>query len=95
MPRLAVVLLVACAAPLHAENWPAFRGADGRGEYPGKVALEWSTSKNVAWKKAIAGHGWSSPIVYDGRVYLTSAVPLVEPSARRDIAYVAFNAHPH
>ena len=31
-------------------------------------------TKNVAWKQSIPGHGWSSPVVAKGRVYLTTAV---------------------
>lgn len=60
-----------------AENWPEFRGPTGQGLYAGKnLPIEWSTTKNVVWKQKIAGHGWSSPIILDGRVYLTSAVPI-------------------
>src|SRR5262249_54204698 len=33
-------------------------------------------TKNVAWKKAVPGKGWSSPVVAGGRVYLTTAAPI-------------------
>jgi outer membrane protein assembly factor BamB len=60
-----------------AEDWTEFRGPTGQGLYAGKnLPIEWSTTKNVAWKQAIPGKGWSSPIVLDGRIYLTSAVPI-------------------
>src|SRR5467141_124749 len=59
-----------------AEDWREFRGPTGQGLYAGKnLPIEWSTTKNVAWKQPIPGKGWSSPIVYEGRVYLTTAVP--------------------
>lgn len=79
MPRWSIVpaLLFATALSARAENWPEFRGPTGQGTYPGKnLPIEWSTTKNVAWVKPIPGHGWSSPIVQDGRIYLTSAVPI-------------------
>jgi outer membrane protein assembly factor BamB len=38
------------------------------------LPLEWSEAKNVAWKTAVPGLGWSSPVVADGRVWLTTAV---------------------
>ncbi len=58
-----------------AENWTEFRGANGQGTSAAKqLPVEWSTTKNVAWKQAIPGEGWSSPVVVDGRVYLTAAV---------------------
>src|SRR3989442_1781042 len=59
------------------ESWPDFRGPTGQGHYAGKnLPIEWSTTKNVAWKTAIPGKGWSSPIVLAGRVYVTSALPI-------------------
>src|SRR6266704_4079031 len=70
------LLGLACISPAHAENWPEFRGPTGQGTYAGKnLPIEWSTTKNVAWKRPIPGKGWSSPIVQDGRVYLTTALP--------------------
>jgi outer membrane protein assembly factor BamB len=58
-----------------AEGWPQFRGPNADGHYKGpKLPTEWGTDKNVAWKKTIPGHGWSSPIVWKGKVYLTTAV---------------------
>ncbi len=75
----AVSLLLAFVCPVHTEDWREFRGPTGQGQYDGKkLPIEWSTTKNVAWKTPIGGHGWSSPIILDGRVYLTTAVPIPE-----------------
>jgi outer membrane protein assembly factor BamB len=38
--------------------------------------VEWNATKNVAWKQPLPGEGWSSPVVFQGRIYLTAAVPL-------------------
>lgn len=71
----------------HAEDWREFRGPTGQGLYAGKnLPIEWSTTKNVAWKQPIAGKGWSSPIILAGRIYLTSAVPI---SGSKDLALTA------
>ena len=60
---------------LHAENWPEFRGPSAQGLSSERgLPVEWSATKNVAWKQSIPGQGWSSPVFVDGRVYLTSAV---------------------
>lgn len=62
--------------PLHGqENWPAFRGADSRGisENP-DLPDTWSDTENVAWKTEIPGRGWSSPVVWGKRVFLTTVV---------------------
>jgi outer membrane protein assembly factor BamB len=41
----------------------------------GSLPTEWSTTKNVAWKQSIPGGGWSSPIVSEGKICLTTSVP--------------------
>src|SRR5689334_3802993 len=47
-----------------AEDWPQFRGATGQGISESKdVPLDWSATKNVAWKAEIPGRGWSSPVL--------------------------------
>jgi outer membrane protein assembly factor BamB len=74
----AAVVALFAAVTARGENWAEFRGPTGQGlaaegkKYP----AEWNvgTGKNVAWKQPIPGAGWSSPIVYDGKVYLTTAV---------------------
>jgi outer membrane protein assembly factor BamB len=59
-----------------AESWPEFRGPTGQGIVPsGNLPLEWSTTKNVVWKQPIPGSGWSSPVVVNSRIYLTTSVP--------------------
>ena len=54
-------------------NWPQFRGpgALGVADNPG-LPDRWGTNENVAWKVDVAGRGWSSPIVWGDRVFLTT-----------------------
>jgi outer membrane protein assembly factor BamB len=57
-----------------AENWPGFRGPGGQGHSSEvELPLEWNEKKNVAWVAAIPGEGWSSPIVWNDRVFVTTA----------------------
>jgi outer membrane protein assembly factor BamB len=68
------VLLPACAATAWAEDWPQFRGPEGSGIVTNsKTPSEWSATKNIAWKKDIAGVAWSCPIVVGDKVILTTA----------------------
>jgi outer membrane protein assembly factor BamB len=55
-------------------QWPEFRGPDGRGHaaVPG-LPLSWSETQNVKWKTAIHGRAWSSPVVLNGQVWVTTA----------------------
>jgi outer membrane protein assembly factor BamB len=60
-------------------NWPQFRGPDARGIAEGAALPDrWTATENVAWKTDIPGRGWSSPIVWGDRVYLTTVVNLGE-----------------
>lgn len=55
-------------------SWPQFRGPSGQGHSSArKVPLSWSETENVAWKAAISGKGWSSPVVVDHQVWVTTA----------------------
>jgi outer membrane protein assembly factor BamB len=58
------------------DDWPQFRGPTGQGIAADSAdpPVVWGPTENVAWKTQIPGGGWSSPIVYQGRVYLTSAL---------------------
>jgi outer membrane protein assembly factor BamB len=57
----------------HAENWPQFRGPTGQGLSGEKnLPTRWSATENIAWKTAIEGDGWSSPIVFGDRVFVTA-----------------------
>ena len=59
------------------ENWPRFRGPTGQGVSAAKdLPLHWSGTENVAWKTEIPGDGWSSPIVFGDRIFMTSTTEL-------------------
>ncbi len=57
------------------DGWTQFRGPHSNGHAMGSsIPMEWSESKNVTWKTPIPGLGWSSPVISDGKVFLTTAV---------------------
>ena len=55
--------------------WPEYRGPARDGHAPAHCdpPSRWSETRNVAWKTAVHGKGWSSPVVGEGRVWLTTA----------------------
>jgi outer membrane protein assembly factor BamB len=70
----ALLLLVLLSSAVLASDWPQFRGPTGQGHSDERgLPLTWSESKNVRWKTAIPGKGWSSPVVHDDRIWLTTA----------------------
>ncbi len=69
-----VWLALAASLPASADDWPQFRGPGHQGvSAETRLPLHWSASSNVLWKAAVPGEGWSSPIVWGDRVYLTTA----------------------
>ena len=74
--RAAVVLSIGilAASNTYAQDWPQFRGPGGQGHSAERgVPLHWGEDQNVVWKTRVGGLGWSSPVVSDGRVWLTTA----------------------
>ena len=69
-------VLATSVAGANAQNWPAFRGANGAGVATGTPPVAWDAAakKNVAWKTSIPGLAHSSPIVWGDRIYVTTAV---------------------
>ena len=57
-------------------GWPQFRGPDGQGHVYGPMPTTWSESVNNKWSVAIPGKGWSSPVILEGKVWLTTALPM-------------------
>lgn len=69
-----VVLWLSISQSALAENWVRFRGPNGQGiSSEQNLPLRWSAEENVAWKTPIPGVAWSSPIVFEDRVFLTTA----------------------
>ncbi|MEE2966034.1 MAG: PQQ-binding-like beta-propeller repeat protein [Acidobacteriota bacterium] len=56
-------------------QWAKFRGPDnGAVADDPRLPDTWSETTNVVWKVDIPGLGWSSPVVWDDHVFLTTAV---------------------
>ena len=97
MPRriaifVALVSLVA-AGTVHAQdNWPQFRGAESLGiSSASNLPDHWSTTENIAWKTDIKGRGWSSPIVWGDKIFLTTCVNLGEEEEPKKGLYFGGN----
>lgn len=74
--RFALTLILVFASRSCAENWPEFRGPTGQGTSAAiGLPVTWDATRGVAWRIAIEGRGWSSPVLHEGRIYLSTAVP--------------------
>ena len=81
--RLALIWLLAITG--HASDWPQFRGPNRDGAWNESGILESFPpgGLKIAWRTPV-GPGWSSPVVAQGRVYVTD-VHLVRPTARERV----------
>ena len=56
------------------DRWPQFRGPEADGHSPAVgLPLVWNERENIAWKTPIHDRGWSSPVVWDDHVWVTTA----------------------
>ncbi|MBU6309291.1 MAG: PQQ-binding-like beta-propeller repeat protein [Planctomycetes bacterium] len=59
-----------------AAPWPQWRGPDGEGHAPDAhdLPITWSETEHVAWKTPLPGRGWSSPVLDERLVWMTTAI---------------------
>ena len=73
----AIGLLLCLTVVAHAQDWPSFRGPNASGIADGQLLpISWDAEKsvNILWKTPIPGLGHSSPVVWDERVFVTTAI---------------------
>ncbi|MGH9628980.1 MAG: PQQ-binding-like beta-propeller repeat protein, partial [Bryobacteraceae bacterium] len=78
MVRINRVCFLALLAGLAQGQWPQFRGPAGSGISVKSAPVNWSgeSGRNIVWKREIPGLAHSSPIIWEDRIFLTSAVPV-------------------
>jgi len=65
-------------------DWPQFRGPQAQGVVErADLPDTWSATENIAWKVPVAGRGWSSPIVWGDRVFLTTVTSADDREERK------------
>jgi len=78
LPYLALVyLLLILQSCSDSDNWPQFRGPDANMVSARKnLPAQWASNKNIAWMTKLDGKGWSSPIVWGEKIFISSAIPV-------------------
>lgn len=74
--RKSVFALLGCLllVPSYAGNWPGWLGPGGLSVSSDEaVPTQWVMDKNILWKVPVPGLGHSSPIVWENRVFVTTA----------------------
>ncbi len=82
--RLAFLIFAMTATEAFAQNWPQFRGPNGRGVSTVAAPTTWNleTGENVKWLREVPGLGHSSPIVWNNCIYVATAV---RPGAKAEL----------
>jgi putative pyrroloquinoline-quinone binding quinoprotein/putative pyrroloquinoline-quinone-binding quinoprotein len=90
--RVPVLLLFFTTLASSSDQWPQFRGPQSTGvaDDP-NLPDTWSSTRNVVWKTEIPGSGWSSPVVWGDRIFLTSVISTVAPEAPKKGLYFGGN----
>lgn len=66
-------------------NWPHWRGPLANGVAPyADPPIEWSQDSNIKWKVALPGKGSSSPIVWDNRIFILTAIKTDREGTAKD-----------
>ncbi len=70
-----ILLLITNIIPgARAQNWPGWRGPSGDGTSTETgLPVKWDSVTNVVWKTPVPGNGYSSPVIWENRLFLTTA----------------------
>ena len=77
MNRILCLIFVSLlsATAVAQDNWSHWRGPTGNGvSETAKPPIKWSPSENVKWKVAIDGKGSGSPVIWQDKVFVVTAV---------------------
>lgn len=89
-----VAVSTALSADVDAGGWPNWRGPNDDGVVTdGNPPVEWSESKNVRWKVTIPGTGHATPIAWGDRIYVQTAEPVEQGSAKLRFIVLAIDRH--
>ncbi len=73
LPAITGHLLLALA-PQDPAHWPHWRGPEANGVARTAAPTAWSADENVRWKVELPGRGMSSPVIWDDKLFITTAV---------------------
>ena len=70
-----ILITVASCVVIEAnEQWSQFRGHYGNGIIKSTSApINWSENTNIDWKTPIHDRGWSSPVIWNDQIWMTTA----------------------
>lgn len=70
---LFLTCLISNVSDINAQNWNKFRGTSDNMVVTGNLPETWNDSTHVKWTTPLTGTGWSTPIVFGDKIFVTSA----------------------
>jgi hypothetical protein len=71
-----LLLITISITETQAQNWPCWRGPKGDGtSIETNLPVQWDSQTNVLWKSKVPGTGHSSPIIWDDKLFTSTAIP--------------------
>lgn len=69
-----IILLAAADLAVAGSKWPQWRGPQGNGHSDAdQLPLTWNETNHVVWKQPIHDYGWSSPVIWENQIWVTTA----------------------
>lgn len=70
-----LICLINYSSDLYAQNWARWRGPNGDGtSAETSLPVKWDSVTNVVWKVPVPGNGYSSPIIWKDKLFITTAL---------------------
>ncbi len=72
------------------QNWHQWRGFNSDGAAPNaNLPTEWNETKNLQWKVELPGKGSGTPVIWENRIYLMTAIDMAAPAPAESPPQVA------
>ncbi len=79
-----IVCFALSAAVQAGDLFPEWRGIDGQGHSDAKNLPVQFSEADAAWKHKIPGLGWSTPVIVDGKVWVTTGIDKEASEERKE-----------
>ena len=70
-----LLFIINAGSVAKAQNWPCWRGPNGDGtSIETSLPTRWDSITNVVWKVPVPGKGYSSPVIWKDKLFITTAL---------------------
>jgi outer membrane protein assembly factor BamB len=75
LSTIILLLSINISTVTKAQDWPCWRGPNGDGtSMETNIPTRWDSVTNVIWKIRVPGNGYSSPVIWKDKIFLSTAL---------------------